>query len=235
MGRRIIDLSYSIEEGMTTFPSLNHPRVEISILGRHGMDGRATRRLVLGTHTGTHVDAPLHFAVEGPSVDRLGLDTLVGPATVASLVPVKELQEITVDDLERVLGKTLAQPRVLLRFDWSSRWGNHLFYARSPFLSHDACKWLLDHGVRLIGMDTPSPDNPAHTWESGHDSPNHRLLLDNDVVLVEYLCNLDQIRSRTVLFAALPLKVVGGDGAPARVIAIEDDAVSQSWGEHADA
>lgn len=222
MPRRIIDLSHPIEEGMTTFPSPNHPRVEVTILGRHGMDGRATRRLVLGTHTGTHVDAPLHFAANGTTVDRLSLDILVGPAAVASFAPARELQQIDVPDMERALGKTLSLPRVLLRYDWSGKWGDRSFYSSSPFLSHEACKWLLDRGVRLIGMDTPSPDNPAHSWESGNDSPNHHLLLANDVILLEYLCNLDQIRGETVFLVALPLKVLGGDGAPARVIAIEE-------------
>jgi arylformamidase len=155
-------------------------------------------------------------------VDQLSLDVLVGPAVVGSFAPARELQEISVPDMERVLGKTLSAPRVLLRYDWSARWGDRSFYSKSPFLSHEACKWLLEHGVRLIGMDTPSPDNPAHSWGSGHDSPNHHLFLANDVILLEYLCNLDQIRSERVSLVALPLKVCGGDGAPTRAIAIED-------------
>lgn len=84
---KIIDLSLSLHEGMMTFPSHWHPVVEISILGRHGIEGRETRKLVLGTHTGTHTDAPLHFIPNGKGIDEVPLEVLVGEATVAHSVP----------------------------------------------------------------------------------------------------------------------------------------------------
>ena len=108
---------------------------------------------------------------------------------------------------------------MLLRFDWSQRFVDLGFYSESPFLSPDACRWLVDCGVDVLGMDTPSPDDPAHGQGSEVDSPNHQLLLSAGVVLLEYLANLHELAASEVFLVALPLPVEGGDGAPMRVIA----------------
>jgi arylformamidase len=218
---RLIDLSHPLHEGMLTFPGLNHPRTEVTQLARHGVEGRATRRLVLGTHTGTHLDAPLHFIEGGGSIDQVPLSTLVGPAVVADLGPAGPLEEISLARLQAAVGGALRHPRVLLRFGWSQRFGRMDFYAESPFLARDACAWLVAQGATLVGMDVPSPDDPRLGYESDEDSPNHHILLGAGVILLEYLNNLEQIGAPEVFLAALPLRVRGADGAPARVIAIE--------------
>jgi arylformamidase len=217
---KIVDLSLPIEEGMMTFPSHWHPMVEITILGRHGIEGRETRKLVLGTHTGTHTDAPLHFVPKGRGIDELDLNILVGPATVVNFAPAQPLQKIDISDLQKKLG-TSVPPRLILRTDWSEYFGQMPFYSEYPFFSENAARWLVDNGVRLIAMDTPSPDNPAHSRASGNDSPNHKVLLGAGVVLVEYLCNLKSLTAAEVELVVLPLKVKGGDGSPARCIAME--------------
>src|SRR5689334_1081246 len=99
MTTRKIDLTFPIHEGMTTFPVHWHPIVEITQLERHGIENRETRKLVLGTHTGTHCDAPLHFVPGGQSVDSFALDTLIGPAFVADLSASRPSQELDVGDL----------------------------------------------------------------------------------------------------------------------------------------
>jgi len=217
---KIIDLSLTLHEGMMTFPTHWHPVVEISILGRHGVEGRETRKLVLGTHTGTHTDAPLHFIPNGKSIDEVSLDVLVGEATVIKFAPAQPLQEINVDLLkEKLDGK--APTRLILRTDWSDHFGQMSYYNSYPFFSQEAARWLVDAGCRLIAMDTPSPDNPAHSRASGNDSPNHKILLGAEVVLVEYLCNLRALSKPVVELVVLPLKIKGADGSPARCIAIE--------------
>jgi len=206
---------------MTTFPGPNHPRTEVTVLARHQIEGRSTRRLVLGTHTGTHVDAPLHFLPDGATVDTLALEHLVGLAHVVDLTPAEPLAEIGADRLRAAAGGRLHHPRVLLRYDWSRRFGSLDFYTQSPFLSRAACEWLLEQHVALVGMDTPSPDDPRLGEGSLDDSPNHKLLLGAGVVLLEYLNNLCALRRDEVLLAALPLLVKGADGSPARVVALE--------------
>lgn len=217
---KIVDLSLSLHEGMMTFPTHWHPVVEISILGRHGIEGRETRKLVLGTHTGTHTDAPLHFIPNGKGIDEVTLETLVGEATVANFAPAQANQEIGVATLKEKLGEKVPK-RLVLRTDWSDHFGQMSYYNSYPFLSQDAARWLAEGGCRLIAMDTPSPDNPAHSRGSGNDSPNHKVLLGAEVVLVEYLTNLRALSKSVVELFVLPLKVKGGDGAPTRCIAIE--------------
>ena len=220
-GGRVVDLTHDIREGMTTFPGPNHPRVEVTVLARHHLEGRATRRLVLGTHTGTHVDAPLHFLPDGGSVDQLSLESLVGPAHVVDLSDAEPLEAVDVERLRAALGGRPQHPRVLLRYGWSHRFDTESYYVDWPHLAEEVCPWLVEHGVRLLGMDTPSPDDPRLGFGSERDSPNHHVLLGAGVILLEYLANLDQLQSPDVFLVALPLRVAGADGAPARVIALE--------------
>jgi len=217
---KITDLSLTIEEGMMTFPTHWHPVVEISILGRHGVEGRETRKLVLGTHIGTHADAPRHFIPQGKGIDQVPLDILVGPARVLNFAPCQPLQEIDVHDLEARLGNNTPS-RIILRTDWSEHFGRMPFYTQYPFFTENAAQWLVDRGVRLIAMDTPSPDNPAHSRGTAKDSPNHKVLLGAGVVLVEYVCNLKSLNSSDVELVVLPLKLKDCDGSPVRCIAIE--------------
>jgi len=217
---KIIDLSLLIEEGMMTFPTHWHPVVEITILGRHGIEGRETRKVVLGTHIGTHADAPRHFIPNGKTIDEVSLDVLIGPATVVDFTGCQALQEIGVVDLKQKLGDNIPV-RLILRTGWSEYFGDLKFYNEYPFFSEDAARWMVEKGVRLIAMDTPSPDNPAHSRGTPKDSPNHKVLLGAGVVLVEYLANLKAVTVSEVELIVMPLKLKGCDGSPARCVAIE--------------
>lgn len=217
---KIVDLSLPIEEGMMTFPTHWHPVVEITILGRHGIEGRETRKVVLGTHIGTHADAPRHFIPNGRTIDEVPLEILIGSATVIDFIGCAALHEIGVAELKQKLGSKVPQ-RLILRTGWSQYFGSMKFYNEYPFLAESAAQWLVDQGVRLIAMDTPSPDNPAHCRGTAKDSPNHKVLLGAEVVLVEYLTNLKSITAAEVELIVAPLKLKGCDGAPARCVAIE--------------
>jgi len=220
MPRRIVDLTLPIHEGMTTFPSYWHPIVEITLLGRHEVENRETRKVILGTHTGTHCDAPCHFIPGGQTVDTLSLEILIGPAFVLDFSKTKPGQEIDVADFKQQLGNCRPE-RLVMRFDWSDQWGKAQYYIGHPFISQAAAQWLVDRGVKLLAMDTPTPDNPADSQGSKLDSPNHKILLGNGVILVEYLCNLKKLRRHEIELVVLPLKILDGDGSPARCVAIE--------------
>lgn len=217
---KVIDLSLPIEEGMMTFPAHWHPVVEVTILGRHGIEGRETRKILLGTHTGTHVDAPRHFVPGGTAIDEIPLDILIGPATVLDFSGCRSLQEFDVADLKERLGANVPV-RLVLRTGWSEHFGAMKFYDEYPFLSENAARWLVENGVRLIAMDTPSPDNPAHSRGTPKDSPNHKVFLGAGVVLVEYVTNLKALAKSEVELLVMPLRLKGCDGAPARCVAIE--------------
>lgn len=216
----IVDLTMLVEEGMQTFLSHWHPIVEITQLGRHGIENRETRKIVLGTHSGTHCDAPRHFIPDGKTIDEIHLDQLVGPATVCDFSTVDRFREITITDIKQEIGDRPVE-RVILRFDWDDTLGTSEYYTDHAYLSVDACQWLVDRGCRLLAMDTPQPDDPRNNWSGENDSPNHKILLGNGVVLVEYLVNLHSIATNRTFLVAAPLRVRKGDGAPARCFAIE--------------
>lgn len=218
MTTRIVDLTFPIHEGMTTFPVHWHPIVEITQLGRFGIEGRESRKLLLGTHTGTHIDAPRHFIPGGASIDQLPLDLFIGPATLIDFSHAKPLQEMQVVDFEQQLGERRPE-RVVLRFDWSDQWGGPRYYTEQPYISEDAARWLVARGVRLLAMDTPQADSPQNGRGSPRDSPVHKILLGAGVVKLEYLTNLRQITSNEFELIALPLNIRDGDGAPARCVA----------------
>lgn len=219
--KRIIDLSMCIEEGMQTFSAHWHPLVEITQLGRHGIENRETRKITMGTHTGTHIDAPRHFIANGETVDEIKLDQLVGPASVVNLSQFPNFHEITKEELKNMVAR-LPITRLICRFDWDQKaLGTRAYYSDHAYFSEEACQWLVDNGCQLLALDTPQPDNPKNGCSSKNDAPNHKILLGNNVIIVEYLVNIKEIKKSQVELVVAPLKIKEGDGAPARCFAIE--------------
>lgn len=170
-------------------------------------------RLGLSTHAGTHVDPPAHFLAGGATVDQLDLDALVGEAIVADLTGRPgPLGPADLDGLdlppgtERLLLKTDNSVRGLARAgDLPGTWVG---------LSGAGAAWLVEHRVRLVGADYLSIEDPG---ASGF--PAHLTLLANRVVLVVGL-DLSAARPGRYTLACLPLRLAGGDGAPARAVLI---------------
>lgn len=218
---KIIDLSLTLREGMMTFPVHWHPSVEITQLGRFEVEGRETRKITMGTHTGTHVDAPRHFIPGGATIENEDLGKYYGPACVLDFSDLSDKTEISLDMLKARL--PLDHPnRLLFRFDWDLRLNNREYYSHHPFLSEEAADFLVTIGVVLVGFDSPMPDNPLNGSGSERDSPNHTIFLSNGVVILEYLTNLRELGKHWFTLSALPLKIQQGDGAPVRAVAIVD-------------
>ena len=170
--------------------------------------------LSMSTHTGTHVDPPVHFVEDGATIDALALDTLVGPAHVVDMRGVGSIGASELDaldlppDVERLLFLT----------DWSARWAEPTpaFPDAVTAVSADGAGWLVDHGIRLVGTDFISietADDPTF--------PVHRALLGAGMAIVEGLDLRDVPVGRYALWC-LPLKIHEGDGGPARVVLVAD-------------
>jgi arylformamidase len=222
MKSRFVDLSLPVFQGMQTFPVHWHPVVRITVLGTLEVEHRETRELLLGTHTGTHCDAPSHFISKGATIDEIPLETLIGPAFVIDFSDAKPFQQIEIADLEAKLGKRKPD-RIVIRYDWSDHVGTDIYYSDHPFLSEEAASWLVERGVKLIAMDTPMPDNPIHGFGCDIDSPIHKIVLGAGVILVEYLCNLRSLPAGDIELIIMPLKIVGGDGSPVRAVGVVND------------
>lgn len=220
MAKRIVDLTFPLHQGMPKFFAYWHPYVQIKKMGKHNSEGRQTTKIILGSHSGTHMDAPLHFIPRGRSIDKIRLELCIGPAVLVNLSGIKK-REVGIKDLRRKLRGLKRIERLIVRFDWSKNWGKDRYFKKYPYFSEGACRWMVKKGIKLIGVDTPSPDDPRYNRKSGHDSPNHKYLLKNGVVMVEYLCNLNKLKGRRIFFISLPLKISGADGAPTRALAYE--------------
>jgi len=211
---KIIDLTYDISEGMTTFNAPWHPLVSIKQMGRIGMEGRETRKISFGTHTGTHVDAPLHFIKNGISIDEIPLSKLVGNITMIDLSSLKENTPIT----KEMLVKLPISKKTLFKFGWGKFWGTNKFYSDYPYFTKEAAEFLVSKNVELIAYDIPSPDNSYAKLGSAEDSQIHKIFLSNGIILVEYLANLDKVDlADDWKIVVTPLKIKNADGSPARV------------------
>lgn len=202
----VIDISLPIHPGMIVYegdPGVDiTPRLEIA----RG-DTANVSLLSLGSHTGTHVDAPAHFIEGGATVEALPLDVLIGPALVAEV------------GCERLIGRRDLEPlplgghsRLLLKTLNSSLWSRGPFSRDFVALGEDGARYLVERGLRLVGMDYLSIEafhSPGH--------PVHRHLLGAGMVIVEGL-DLAYVAPGVYELVCLPLPVRGIDGAPCRAV-----------------
>ncbi len=207
----IYDVSLPISESLVVWPG--DPLIRITQPSHLDRGDEATvSRLEMGAHTGTHVDAPAHFVQGGMGVDRLDLNLLVGPAVVVHAL---EADSLTAEVLEG-LAIPPGTERVLFHTHNSQRWarGEREFWTDYVGITDGGARWLIARGVRLVGVDYLSV--------APYDElvPPHRTLLGAGMVIVEGL-DLSEVDPGVYQFVCLPLKVVGGDGAPARAILIK--------------
>ncbi len=204
-----IDLSVPLREGMPNYPGDAPFRLRPLLRIAEGKVCNLSA-LEMGTHTGTHVDPPWHFVNDGVTVDRLSLDLLIGRAYVVS---VRGVRAVTA---EALCSANLPEgvERLLIQTDNSfGLWEREGFQPDFVYLSPDGAQWLVERGVRLVGIDYLSVER------YGAPEPlAHRTLLGAGVVIVEGL-NLHGLQPGWVEFICLPLKIEGADGAPARAVA----------------
>jgi arylformamidase len=194
----LIDVSVPVRPGMVTYPG--DPTVELErVASLADGDIANISRLAFGVHTGTHVDAPVHFIDDAPAAEALPLDVLVGTARVLDLTAAERLDAAAFD------GVDLA-PRILLKTRNSELWGRDFFADDFLALTEDAARRLVDAGVRLVGID----------YLSIGDEAAHDVLLGAGVVPIEGL-DLREVEPGEYELICAPLKLVGSDGAPARV------------------
>jgi arylformamidase len=204
---RYYDISLPIKDGMVTFP--DDPDVQVRPHSRiaDGDDANVTR-LALGTHTGTHVDAPSHFKDDGRTVDRLELDRLLGPARVVHIpddvkaIGETELRAAGIDGEARVLLRT-RNGQLLDRDDFAEDYA---------YITPDGARYAVEAGVRLLGIDYLSVE--AFDAE---EPEAHHTLLDAEVVIIEGL-DLREVPDGRYHLACLPLRLAGLDGSPVRAV-----------------
>jgi arylformamidase len=199
-GMRTYDLTRTLQAHMPVYPG--DPEVRFEPHADHAEAGYRVTSLRLGTHAGTHLDAPAHFLPEGAGVDALPLGSLVGPARWV--------------EADR-FGAVAPGERLLVRSGWSDRWGDPAYFQEFPPFPGGLAARAAAAPAALLGLETPSlhPD-------AVEDARLHRLLLGAGVVLVENLV-LPAELPREFTLVVLPLPLYGLDGSPCRAVALQGD------------
>jgi arylformamidase len=198
---QIIDISVPLREGMVTYPGDPVVQMERAASIENG-DVVNLTRMDFGLHSGTHVDAPVHFIDGASGVDSVSLDALVGPCEVV------EVPDLSRDSVARA---PEGAERVLFKTPNSELWSRDEFAEEFARLDGAAATLLVERGVRLVGVD----------YLSVGDEAAHRALLEAAVVPVEGL-DLRNVSPGAYRLICLPLRIAGADGAPARAILIRD-------------
>ncbi|GAU80037.1 cyclase family protein [Fusibacter sp. 3D3] len=216
---KIVDLTFPIQNGMRKFDASWHIDTSVEPLGRIETVGRNTSKIIIGSHAGTHMDSPLHFIENGNSVDRLNLETLIGPVSIFDFSDLESNIKVTKQMLENLN----LSDRVIFKFGWSDKWYNGDYYSNYPFFSAEAVEYMIQNKVKLVGLDTPSPDDSSIKLLSDQDSCIHKLLLRNEIVLIEYLdlSKVDEYDGWNII--ALPMKLKDCDGSPSRVVLMKEE------------
>lgn len=208
---RVIDLTLPLASG--------DRGVKIEQIRRLETDGWNATTLSLYSHCGTHMDAPVHFGVDTNSIDMLGVDKLIGPAWVVDVRPIEPRALIEVKHIGVVAERFEAGDGLLICTGWSEYYGRKRYSDELPRISEELAQWCVENKVQMLGVEPPSVADVNNIEEL---TIIHRILLEGGVVIVEGLANLTALTKPKVTFIALPLKIASGDGAPARVIAVED-------------
>lgn len=211
------DLTQPIAIGI--FHSRIYPEPALTRLSTLEKDGVNVTHASFAVHTGTHVDAPSHFLADGATITDLPVEQFVGNGLLIS-VDRGAREEIPLNDVAAELEKAGPETIVLLRTGWDRRFDDAEDYRQYPYLSHGLAAALVDRGVRMIALDTPSPDMPEGGRPDGFNWPIHRMLMSGGVLIAEQLQRLDQLVGvEDFVVRALPMALAGSDGAPARIVA----------------
>jgi kynurenine formamidase len=217
---RVVDLSRPLHSGENDHPWLHYEAEVQSIVEDPSAvppEGRwyVVTQLALSGHAGTHVEAPLHAVAGGASIGELPVTQFFGDAVILDLTSAPSGEPIDLACLRAAAaaaGGVQHGDIVFFRFDWDGR-GSPDY---PPYPAEEALRWLVDQGVKLVGIDSPGLE-----VRGNRALPNHHTLLDRNVPLIESLVNLESLQQSRVWVFAVPIPAHGTDAMPLRVLAFE--------------
>lgn len=199
---RFIDLSVPINENTPVYPG--DPKTKIEPMGIFDKDGYEDSYVCVGTHAGTHIDAPRHMVKGGKSLDEIPVEQFVGRGVYIKVSNKNyNLEQVKQADIRK-------GDIVLFHTGMSDVYHSKEYFGDYPAITEDIANYLISKKVKVVGVDTCSADHEPFTV--------HRILLRNNVLIIENLTNLEQLEGKEFKIYALPIKLEI-DGAPARVIA----------------
>lgn len=205
----IIDLTHTLKNNITVYPNTLEPVFEQG--NTIEQDGFAEINMTMCTHTGTHIDAPAHIIPNTKSLDEFGVEKFIGLATV---IDCSQIERIDVDFLEEKKNTIKAVEFLLFYTGWQHKWNSENYFDEFPTLTIEAAKWLTQFDLKALGFDAISVDKMTDP-----NLPNHKILLKEEILIIENMTNLDQLISKTFELNCIPLKIQHSDGSPIRAFA----------------
>ncbi len=199
---KIVDLSVAVNEQTPVYPG--DPATKIEPAGVFKRDGYNDHYISLGTHVGTHIDAPKHMIVDGNTLDQTPIEQFIGRGRYTEVNKSFDLEVVKAAGIE-------ADDIVLFHTGMSDQYDKPVYMEEYPVMSVEIANYLVATGIKMVGVDTCSVDNKE-------GFPIHKILLGSSVLIIENLTNLAELADKDFTVYALPIKVQV-DGAPARVIA----------------
>lgn len=214
--KKVVDLSVPLTEVTPIFPGDPKPSLKpVALIER---DGYNVSSLQLGSHTGTHVDAPFHFLDKGLKIDEIPLHQFMGKGIVMDVRGKEKGSVITLEDVKGKIDECEEGMIALFLTGWSQYLGKDLYFEH-PYLDLVLVEELLKRGVKTFFIDALNIDPPDGSSFEGHNA-----ILGSNGIIGENFMNLELIDFDNPFIIALPLKLKGLDGSPVRAVAIEVEA-----------
>ena len=212
-----LDLSHTITNGLLTYKGLP-ATIICDFLSReaskaHYEEGTSFQiaKVEMVTNTGTYIDCPFHRYEDGKQMSELALQRLVDLPAVLIEAPYDRGLEIGEEHFQ---GVDLEGKAVLLHTGWDMLWQTDSYFENHPYLSASGAAYLRDHGAVLVGIDSYNLDDTRT-----NKRPAHSILLKEDILIIEHLCNLQHLKGEYFTFSAIPPKIEGVGSFPVRAFA----------------
>ena len=214
---RVVDLTHPLSQDTPVYPGTPGPCFEI--VNTYGQDGFQETRMILSTHTGTHMDAPAHLFADGTTLDQLPITQFVGSALVIDCSDLRPGQRISMQRVQQHRAQADVVDFLLFYTGWERHWGTQQYFGAYPYIDDEIAQYMIRTRKKGIGLDTIGLDPISDT----HLTLHRKLLCNNDFIIIENLANLKAIGEQMFTLCALPIKCVAADGSPIRAIALVDE------------
>jgi kynurenine formamidase len=215
---KILDLTLGISTDIKVFPGSPQPTfIKWSRFDIHGYDSEV---MFLSTHTGTHIDAPSHFISGMATIDKIEINRFICNNAILLKIEKDCNQAVSRDDIiaseDNDVGEIKEKDTIVFFTGWQSQIESDIYMSNNPGLSSDAAEYLVEKKVNAVAIDAPSID-------SGIDASfkAHKILLSNDILIIENICNLEKFNTGRFTLIITPLKLIGASGSPVRAIGIQ--------------
>ena len=209
----IIDLSQSINSDIKLYPG--SPNVSFLKWSKYSIDGYDSEAIFLSTHTGTHMDAPSHFIKGAEPIDIIDVNRFVMNNVHLLKIAKSSNQLITTEDIINSDTDIKENDSIVFSTGWEHNYNSDNYMSSNPGLSPEAATYLSNKKINAVAIDSPSIDSGIE-----QEFPVHQILLKNNVLIIENICNLTQIPKKILKLIAIPLKLQGATGSPIRALAI---------------